>query len=152
MLEKMTPGPPLKRRAWFGGRVHRELAAVCFRKYPLSPFFKAPRRFDKIHLRDEQEEDNWSPTQSHPLGTQQGDKMDLRTLQNMQRHNTDCLQVCAFCCEKTSTVQKLLYSPSDACTAPVSWQTVSVPWISNILWVQPGARAEAQRGEAMFSR
>lgn len=101
----MTPGPPFKRRAWFGGRVHRELAAVCFRKYPLSPFFKAPRRFDKIHLRDEQEEDNWSPTQSHPLETQQGDKMDLRTLQNMQRHNTDCLQVCAFCCEKTSTEQ-----------------------------------------------
>lgn len=152
MLEKMTPGPPLKIRAWLGGRVHGEIAAVCFRRSPLSLFFKRPRRFDKIHLRDEQEEDNWSPTQSHPLGTQQGDKMDLRTLQNMQRHNTDCLQVCAFCCEKTGAEQNFCILQVMRAQRLVSRQAISVLCISNILWAQLGTGAEANRGEAMFSR
>mgnify|MGYP007134341486 CR=1 FL=1 len=51
----------------------------------------------------EKEEDNCSPTQPHPWGTQQGlgQKLELKALRNMQRHNTACPQARAFCGEKT---------------------------------------------------
>lgn len=74
-----------------------EVIAVCFQKSPLLPLYLQSLGDLTDHyspIGGEKEEDNCSPTQPHPWGTQQGlgQKLELKALRNMQRHNTACPQ------------------------------------------------------------